>query len=642
MKELNTLSNKKHELNLAGQNPDPTLYDYAHGYYIGDTITDISADTNNIEWRCYGNAAGNAYWLPFSASLKSTVGTGLIKGGMLSVNVASGSTTFDISAGSGLVADQTAPENPIVTRVQWDTKTNVAADFLTSDIRTNVFINNSGGVAQSVGLVTYENTRDFIILGRLQHSNRTTINAVNNLPRVIYDIGTESDDLIMALGTININGNMYSANGGNLNINKSSGQSYRMGANYANNKAIPNVTTDNPGTAMSFQYRYRDSFGGFKTSTSTTTVDVGHYDTNTGTPTAIPAPSGNKPRWTIQRIYYFPGSGNTYITYGQSYYDSIADVRVAVTQESPVVDPLLTAEASMRCFLIVERTATSLNDTANNAFISTGKIGEVMAGGSAGGDVVGPTSSVDNSLARFDGTTGKLIKDGANIVATDVDQGRIGIGTTSPISQLHSVITTNNSSNIGFVSDVYGSGAGAGFICRRARGTSSMPSNVASDDSLGYWASRGYGTTGFSSATRATIIMKAAENWTDSAQGTYMVIQTTPKGSATAIEHLRINDIGQVIGGKANVASISNTYTVTTNDNYLFANSSTGAFSINLPTAVGNYGQYVTIKKVDSTANDITIDPNLSETIDEQPTKIINTQYSVLTIVADGSNWWIV
>lgn len=42
------------------------------------------------------------------------------------------------------------------------------------------------------------------------------------------------------------------------------------------------------------------------------------------------------------------------------------------------------------------------------------------AGGGGGlGDVVGPASSTNNSLARFDGTTGKLLKDGA-VIGTDV------------------------------------------------------------------------------------------------------------------------------------------------------------------------------------------------------------------------------
>lgn len=36
--------------------------------------------------------------------------------------------------------------------------------------------------------------------------------------------------------------------------------------------------------------------------------------------------------------------------------------------------------------------------------------------GSSSGDVVGPASSVDNTLARFNGTTGKLLQGGALVL----------------------------------------------------------------------------------------------------------------------------------------------------------------------------------------------------------------------------------
>lgn len=45
--------------------------------------------------------------------------------------------------------------------------------------------------------------------------------------------------------------------------------------------------------------------------------------------------------------------------------------------------------------------------------------GSLTATGGGSGDVVGPVSSTNNSLARFDGTTGKLLKDGA-VIGTDV------------------------------------------------------------------------------------------------------------------------------------------------------------------------------------------------------------------------------
>lgn len=53
------------------------------------------------------------------------------------------------------------------------------------------------------------------------------------------------------------------------------------------------------------------------------------------------------------------------------------------------------------------------------------------ADSSAVGDVVGPASATANSLARFDGTTGKLLKDGAvigtDVQAYDVDTAKLDV-----------------------------------------------------------------------------------------------------------------------------------------------------------------------------------------------------------------------
>jgi len=53
---------------------------------------------------------------------------------------------------------------------------------------------------------------------------------------------------------------------------------------------------------------------------------------------------------------------------------------------------------------------------------------------SGGGDVVGPSSSTDNAVVRFDGTTGKLIQDSSVYID---DSGNVGIGTTTPSEKLH-------------------------------------------------------------------------------------------------------------------------------------------------------------------------------------------------------------
>ena len=54
-------------------------------------------------------------------------------------------------------------------------------------------------------------------------------------------------------------------------------------------------------------------------------------------------------------------------------------------------------------------------------------------GGGGGGDVVGAASSTDNAIARFDGTTGKIVQ---NSSVTITDAGNIGVGTPSPSSKL--------------------------------------------------------------------------------------------------------------------------------------------------------------------------------------------------------------
>ena len=64
------------------------------------------------------------------------------------------------------------------------------------------------------------------------------------------------------------------------------------------------------------------------------------------------------------------------------------------------------------------------------------------------------------------------------------------------------------------------------------------------------------------------------------------------------------------------------------------------AITVNLDAA--NAGIQYTIKKTDASANAVTIDGFGAETIDGAATKVINTQYESVTIVSDGTNWFIV
>lgn len=89
-------------------------------------------------------------------------------------------------------------------------------------------------------------------------------------------------------------------------------------------------------------------------------------------------------------------------------------------------------------------------------------------------------------------------------------------------------------------------GRGSFLIARRARGTATSPTATQANDAVFLIGARGYQTTtnAFSTSARAAISMHAAENFTSTAQGMFLSFQTTPIGSTTTVERLRITDSG--------------------------------------------------------------------------------------------------
>ena len=70
------------------------------------------------------------------------------------------------------------------------------------------------------------------------------------------------------------------------------------------------------------------------------------------------------------------------------------------------------------------------------------------------------------------------------------------------------------------------------------------------------------------------------------------------------------------------------------------ADTTTGAFTINLPTAVGNKATII-IKKIGGTA-DLTVDAQATQTIDGGLTAVIRKVYESITLISDNANWQIV
>ena len=87
------------------------------------------------------------------------------------------------------------------------------------------------------------------------------------------------------------------------------------------------------------------------------------------------------------------------------------------------------------------------------------------------------------------------------------------------------------------------------------------------------------------------------------------------------------------------IATKTATFTAATSEKILLCDATSGAITVDLPTASGNDGQVYRIKKIDSSTNAVTIDPNGSETIEGASTKVIYIQYESVDIVSDGTNW---
>ena len=88
-----------------------------------------------------------------------------------------------------------------------------------------------------------------------------------------------------------------------------------------------------------------------------------------------------------------------------------------------------------------------------------------------------------------------------------------------------------------------------------------------------------------------------------------------------------------------NVVTKTSNYTASNGDCVL-ADASSEAITITLPSPSNN--AIVNVKKIDSSANVVTVEPNGSETIDGSSSKTIDTQYESYTFISDGTNWYII
>ena len=125
----------------------------------------------------------------------------------------------------------------------------------------------------------------------------------------------------------------------------------------------------------------------------------------------------------------------------------------------------------------------------------------------------------------------------------------VGGQTTSVAAQSSDVVAqfyNGNANNTRLQMDAFA--GNNNLTMRRANNTAASPSALAANDLIGLVAWIGYGASAYSTA-RATISGYAGENWSATAQGTYLVFSTTANTGTTLAEKARITGAGDMAIG---------------------------------------------------------------------------------------------
>jgi hypothetical protein len=239
----------------------------------------------------------------------------------------------------------------------------------------------------------------------------------------------------------------------------------------------------------------------------------------------------------------------------------------------------------------------------------------------------------------------------------DSTNDALGIGLQPSTAVMIDGINTTGSSKLVQMTG-YGVGSTTGYRGRFARGTVSSPSAVQSGDILSAISGRGYGTSQFATASTGVINIVAGETFTNTSNLTYLQFSTTPTGSVTSAEAMRVASTGVTLGPQSSSTAIhqinggeqlttntiaASTYTVdsVTTDYIIYTNSTSNTITITLPTPTNGRLLIIQDKAGTNGTNNVTINPHASEKINGASSFVMSQNYGSMRITSDGTNWFV-
>ncbi len=91
-----------------------------------------------------------------------------------------------------------------------------------------------------------------------------------------------------------------------------------------------------------------------------------------------------------------------------------------------------------------------------------------------------------------------------------------------------------------------------------------------------------------------------------------------------------------------NIRTVTSDSSIIVNDAVVLADATSGPIVLSLFTVMATVGKTLTFKKIDSTDNFVTIEGYDTDEIDGDNTFDLELQHETITIVGDGTYWWII
>lgn len=300
--------------------------------------------------------------------------TGSFEGGGVT---SASATTFNVSAGRGLVSDNSDPAIPILTQVEWSAFSNVTSTYVsdTGETYTYLTIDSTGTLIQTPGSTTLtdQQKRQQIIVGGLLHIGGTILFAWDRQIPLVNPMNN-LEDLTTSIGSFSVSGNRILKITGTLELEKSLGSSFYLGGDNVAEPESPNILTTGILSGSTLVYSDGQNIIGL----SGTSIDVDNYDPDgLGTLSSI---GGNN--FAAHRIWHQPTENVVIFQYAQQIYTNLTDAKNEFQNETYLTPDVLLKEAYLVAVIICRTGETDLDNAARSVIVPQGKFAGTGGGGS--------------------------------------------------------------------------------------------------------------------------------------------------------------------------------------------------------------------------------------------------------------------